>query len=287
MVSALVRLPDGTLELTITIPWQKIKSHYDQALAQAAKTAEIKGFRKGKAPAKIVEQSLNQSQLYQQILGKIIPEVYTQAVEEQAVKPALAPEISLIKAEKDQDWQIVAKTCEWPAIKLGDYQEKIRQSRPASQIWTPDKAAKGQDKQKETSQEDKVAQLFAALSANIKFALPQILVDQEVNRMLARLLDQVNQLGLTIDQYLASSGKTQPQLRQEYQKQAQENLKLELILTQIADERKITVGETEIDHMIAAVPDEKTKAGLQSAPQREYIRQLLRKRKVIDNLLSL
>lgn len=286
MISALARLPDGTLELTITLPWQKIKSSYDEALATVAKTATIKGFRQGKAPLKLVEQNVDQAQLYQQTLKKIVPEVYAQAVKEQKIKPMMAPEITLTKAAKNQDWQIVAKTCEQPVIKLGEYRQKVRQALGGSKIWTPSQTKNDQNNQK-GQKEKNIAQLFAALLANIQFNLPSILVEQEVNRMLSRLIDQTSQLGLTVDQYLTSVGKTQQQIRQEYQKQAEETLKLEFILSQIADDQKVTVSETEIDQMIASVPDEKTKKNLNSASQREYIRQLLRKRKVIDNLLSL
>jgi len=54
MISALNRQDDGTLELTITIPQKQVQETYKRVLAQIATTAEIKGFRKGKAPVKMV-----------------------------------------------------------------------------------------------------------------------------------------------------------------------------------------------------------------------------------------
>jgi len=285
MISALSRLPDGTIELTITIPWSKIKAAYDQNLATLAKTAVIKGFRQGKAPLKVVEQSVDQNQLYEQALKKILPQTYADAVKEHQVKPMISPEVSLTKLEKNKDWQVVAKTCELPAIKLGDYRAKVRQALAKNKIWTPDKAKQTEDKK--DNPEDKTAKVFTALLASIKFSLPQILIDQEVNRMLSRLLDQANQLGLTIEQYLQSTGKTQVQLRQEYQQQAEQTMRLELILSKIADEEKVTVNDAEVAKMIAAVPDEKSREGLKNQTQQAYIRQILRKRKVIDNLVSL
>ena len=46
-------------------------------------------------------------------------------------------------------------------------------------------------------------------------------------------------------------------------------------------------SDEEIEKMISAVPDEKTKKDFESGPQREYIKQILLKRKVIDSLLNL
>jgi len=92
---------------------------------------------------------------------------------------------------------------------------------------------------------------------------------------------------LTVEQYLASIGKTSDQIRTEYHQQAQDSLKLELILAAIADEQKIETSEEEVQKLIQAVPDEETKKSLDNQAQKAYIRQLLRKRKVIDNLSKL
>ena len=41
MISALNRLENGTVELTITIPWQRVKTNYDKTLTEITKTAEV------------------------------------------------------------------------------------------------------------------------------------------------------------------------------------------------------------------------------------------------------
>jgi len=82
-------------------------------------------------------------------------------------------------------------------------------------------------------------------------------------------------------------GKTSEQLRAEYSKQAEESLKFELILSQIAEEQKIEIKEEEVEKMIKAVPDKKRQSQMNTPTQRAYLRQLLRKRKVIDNFMKL
>ena len=105
--------------------------------------------------------------------------------------------------------------------------------------------------------------------------------------MLSRLIDQTGRLGLTVEQYLASAGKTQEQLRAEYQKQAENSLKTELILASIADEQNVTVKDEEVEKMIQATPDEKARKAMNNPAQKAYLKQLLRKRTVIDSLLKL
>jgi len=283
MISALNKLPDGTIELTITIPLKRVKTSYDEVLKKQAAKVEIKGFRKGKAPQKLVEQKIGKNALYEEVLKTLIPQVYTETVKEQNIKPILNPQIKVVSLQEGKDWQIKALTCELPEVKLGDYRVEIKKQLAPGKIWTPDK----EKQTNKLTREDKIAQIFKVLAGNIQIKLPEILVEQEVNRMFSRLIDQTNQLGLTVEQYLTSTGKTNQQLRDEYRQQAEETLKLELILVQIAEKEKVTVTEAEVEKMIEAVPDEKVRIGLKAPDQQIYIRQLLRKRKVIDNLLKI
>lgn len=285
MISALNRLVTGNLELTITIPWGKVKQTYDAVLTKAVSETTLKGFRKGKAPKKLIEQKANKNTLYEETLKRLIPEIYSQAAKEQKIKPVVTPQLKVISSQEGKDWQIQAVTCELPDIKLGDYQSEIRKAIAADKIWVPGKEQK--NKEKKGSEEEKLSKIFKTLQETIKFQIPEILVQDEVNRMLSRLIDQTAKLGLTVDQYLISVGKNIDQLRAEYRKQAEELLKIELILSAIADKENISVSEEEIAKLIQAVPDEKTKKTLNAPEQKLYLRQLLRKRKVIDNLSRL
>lgn len=286
MISALNKLPDQTLELTITIPRKRIKEAYQKTLSKMAKKTEIKGFRQGKAPLKLVEEKLGKSAVYEEILKTLVTEVYLEAVKEQKIKPIINPQIQVLSLEENKDWQIKATTCELPEIKLGDYKGEIKKALASEKIWVPGKD-KEPEKKEEADQDQRLQKIFSVLLKTAKIELPKILTEEEVNRMLSRLIDQTGRLGLTVEQYLASINKTSEQLREEYQKQADESLKLELILGAIADQEKITVEDEEVEKMIKAVPDEKTRKGMISSPQKAYIKQLLRKRGVIDKLLKL
>jgi len=283
MTSALSRLENGSLELTVNIPWARIKTSYQQVLAKLAEQTTIKGFRQGKSPTKLVEEKLGKQHLYEETLKEILPQVYLEAVKEHQLKPIVNPQISVNSLAEGKDWQIKAVTCELPKVELGNYQENVRKALAAEKIWTP-----GQDKKAVSENENqRLDKIFRTLLENVKLVFPEILVQDEVNRMLTRLIDQTARLGLTVEQYLASSGKTQEKLKEEYTQQAQETLKLELILSAIADKEKIEITDGEVEKMIAAIPEEETKKAFTSQEQKAYIKQLLRKRRVIDNLAKL
>lgn len=285
MVSALNKLPDGTIELTITIPWAKIKEAYRKTLNLLASEITIDGFRKGKAPLKKVEDKIGKTHIYEELLKDLIPEVYAQAVREHKLNPIISPRIEVLSLKENSDWQIKAKTCELPRFSLGNYREAVKTALAPAKIWVPEKKAK--DQAGVLTEDQKIDLVVKTLMETVSLDLPAMLVEDEVNRMLSRLIDQTARLGITIEQYLSSVGKDSERLRQEYTKQAEETLKLELILSAIANEEKVEVSDQEIEKMIEAVPEESTRRALSSPEQKPYLAQLLRKRKVIDNLTNL
>jgi len=283
MISTLNRLPNGNIELTITTPWKRVKDVYEKVLEKFVRQTEIKGFRKGKAPKKLVEEKVGKETLYEETLKKLIPQVYLEAVQEHKLQPVVNPQLKLTSAARGKDWQIIATTCELPEVKLGDYGEEIRKALAVEKIWVPGK----DKKEKKPTTEDKLGKIFKTLLETCQLKVPELLIEDEVNRMLSRLIDQTSKLGLTVGEYLKSQKKTAEELKKEYRQQAEETLKLEFIVSAIADEQKVQVKDEEVEKMIQALPDEEMKKEFQKPEQKLYLRHLLRKRQVIDSLSSL
>ena len=286
--SILAKQPDGTIQLTITIPKGEIQKAYNDALEETVRETELPGFRKGRAPKKLVEEKVDRSKVYEQVLQKVVPQAYLQAIEEHKLKPIITPKVELIKAKEDEDWEIRATTCELPGFTLGNYKDDVRKATAASKLWVPNqpKVTTG-DKQSESTAEERTEKAIAALLQAIRFDLPQILIEDEVDRSLSNLINQTNSLGLTIDQYLTSIGKTAEQLRTEYNEKVSRNLRLQFILDRIAVEEKFEVSAKEIDDLVNATGDPKTKESLSSPVQKAYLKGLLARRKVLDFLEKL
>ena len=284
MVSSCQHLPKSTSVLTITIPWSEVKKTYDQVVEKALKEIEVKGFRKGKAPKNVAKQYLNKQEVTKQVLNQIFPPAYTQALQEHKLEPITAPKIEAQEIGENKDWVFKVTVAEKPKIHLGNYREEIKKTKKATpKIWTPkegDKPSKDQ-----AGKESPLAKTLETLLRVAKVEIPDLLIENETNRLVALTLEEIKKLGLTLNSYLSSVGKTPEILRKEHQKQAEETLKLEFILAEIAEKEKISVEPAEIDEFIQKAPDEKTRKAL--AGQRYYLASVLRKQKTLDKLLNL
>lgn len=272
----------GEIQLTITIPWTDVNKAYQEAVDELAAKTEIAGFRKGKAPRELIEEKTDKNKIYEQIIQKILPEVYLEAVKKNNLKPIISPRVELLKAKEGEDWEVRATTAEKPNFDLGDYKNVIRQSLGAAKLWTP--GQKAEDAQK-TDTEEKMQKAIETLISQVKIEIPQILIEEELNRSLAHLLEQTEKLGLTLEQYLASVNKTVEIIRKEYQEKVKKDLKLLFILEEIAKLEEIKATDEEIEGIIKSVGDEKVDSG--DPLQKEYLGGIIRRRKVLEMLANL
>ncbi len=284
-VSAVVaKSEDGTVQISFTIPFSVIKKKKEEALEDLTKDITVSGFRKGKAPKEKVTAQIPENTLLETTLQKLLPSLFADAVTQHKIKAATYPKFEVVKATENSDWQIRATTCELPDIKLDDYKQLLLRSK-STKIWVPGKDDK---KQKEPSREEKEQEIIKILLETININVPKVLIEEEVNSRLSNLLARIEKLGLSLEGYLASIGKTSESLRQEYEKQARETIALTLILNKIVAEEKLSVSQSEIDRILrASVKDEKDYQKLNTPEQRRLIEAMLSRRSALDYLTTL
>lgn len=287
--STLARSEDGTVQLTLAIPTSKVDLANKEAFAELVKETEVPGFRKGKAPVDVARQHVSAQKLTERVLGKLLPDAYADALEEHKIRPILAPRFELLNVAEGKDWQIRAITCEFPRLELGDYKKSISTRVRAKDIWVPGETtpSAGSGQAKERPREEKEQEVLASLLETVQVQIPRLLIEEEVNHRLARLVEQTQALGLTVEKYLASIGKTAEQIRAQYAKDAETSIKIELILNSIAEKEGISVSELEIDEVIKTAPDSQTQERLKTPPQRLLIKGVLARRKALDELVAL
>jgi trigger factor len=281
MTSALHKTDDGTIELTITIPWAEIEKMYQTVVTETASSAEIAGFRKGKAPKQIVEENVDKTKVYEETIKRLVPKAYTDAVTEYKLAPIMMPQIELKEATEKKDWVIVAKTCERPTVTLADYKKAISDLKASKtqKIFVPGKDT-GEEKPKGPTVDELLDTLLTVCEAQI----PEILLEHEVTHQLSQLVDQTKKLGLTVEQYLSSTGKTADSIRAEYKASAAKNLTLEFALESIAEKEQVTVSEDEVTKLIATAKTEEERKALEG--QRYYLTSLIRRQKTVDALMA-
>ena len=284
---AIAKSDDKTVQITFTIPYSIVKESQNKVVEDYAKTAEIAGFRKGKAPIEKVKEKIEPNILVEKSLGLILPKTLGEVITEHKLKPAIYPKFEVIKADVNEDWQVRATTCELPEVDLGDYKNIISQSSKTKAIWTPEKGSP-EDKPKEQTREEKEQEVIKTLLNTIKINIPTILIEEEVNSRLSSLLERIEKLGLTLEGYLSSLNKKPEELRNEYVSQAKSTIGIDLILSKISAEEKIQINEDQIDDALKAVSaDPKLFEKLNTPEQRLLIKGVLMRRGALDYLVSL
>lgn len=275
MISAIQKLEDGTISLTVTIPVSRVAQFKEEVINSLVSEAELPGFRKGKAPRNLVEEKLDKSKLNEEILKKLLPATYMEALNEHKLNPIVSPQIHITAIEEGKDWQYTALTCEAPVVDLGDYKENIRKITAKSKIVIP-----GKEPQPVSFDE-----LTKELLASAKVNVPKLIIQSETDRLLSQTLDEVKRLGMTLDQYLASTGKTPEGLRNDYETKATNDIKLEFALQKVADSEKINVTDEEIQAAIKEAKSEEERKGLEA--NRYLLATIIRQRKTLEFLRSL
>ena len=267
IASVIARENDGGVQITFTIPYEEIKKAQDETAIELAKNIEVPGFRKGKAPLEQAREKIPQASLIEHSLSHILPKALAAVITENKLKLALYPKYELIKAEEGKDWEIVTKTCELPELILGDYKNIVAGEIRAASL------------KKELTREEKEQATIKALIVNIKINIPKILVDEEVNSRLSSLLSRIEKLGLALESYLASIGKTPETIRIEYETQAKEAIALDLILGKIAEAEQISVPEKDVDEAV--------KVAEVKPENKRLVEAVLKKRKALEFLSNL
>jgi FKBP-type peptidyl-prolyl cis-trans isomerase (trigger factor) len=280
------RRDDGTIELTATIPWADVSKVYEDVVSETVKQVEMPGFRKGKAPRTLVEEKLDRSKAYEDVIRKLLPEVYNELVTKEKLKPIISPKVELQKAKEKEDWVLIIYTCEKPKITLGDYKKAVHDQKTAShkKIWVPGTDEK-KEKQEEKDQKPKIDDILKAVAGAMTVTVSSLLIEQEVNRLLSQLIDQTKTLGLTVEQYLGATGRSSETVRHEYEEQAKRTITLEFGLEEIADSEGIIISDDDIDTVIKTAKTEEEKKSLEK--ERYYIASVLRRQKTIDFLSNI
>jgi trigger factor len=145
----------STLErkMTIAVPAERVETQVEQRLNEAARTVQLKGFRKGKVPVKVVKERYGGS-VRQEVLGEVMSQSYYEALGQHKVRPASQPRIEAKKVEAGKDLEFVATFEVYPEVTLGDF-STIAVERKVAEITDADidKMVETLRKQRQTWQE--------------------------------------------------------------------------------------------------------------------------------------
>ena len=121
MDSTMVKKEDNKVTLQITVSAEDFNKAVHQSYLKNRKRFNIPGFRKGKAPRKVIEMQYGEGVFYEDAINIALPEKYDRAVEEHNLEPVDRPDVDIEQIEKDKDLVFTATVTVKPEVKLGDY----------------------------------------------------------------------------------------------------------------------------------------------------------------------
>ena len=119
-VTSVEKKEKSTVELTIQVEADAFEAAVQKAYEKERKNIGVPGFRKGKAPRKIIEGMYGTGVFYEEAINQVYPGAYAQAVEEQKLDDVGYPKIEIVEVGKD-GLTFKALVSVRPEVKLGAY----------------------------------------------------------------------------------------------------------------------------------------------------------------------
>lgn len=121
MKSTVEQLTSTRVKLTVEVPFEELKDEFDKAYSTIANQVNIPGFRKGHAPAKVVESHVGRGPILEQVFNDMLPARYEEACNVNDVHPLGSPDIDLTKIDDPNSFEFTAEVDCRPEIKLPDF----------------------------------------------------------------------------------------------------------------------------------------------------------------------
>jgi trigger factor len=115
------KLENNMAKLTIEVPAEDFEKAVEGAYQKQKNKISIPGFRKGKAPRKMIEQMYGKEVFFEDAANAIIPDAYDKALEECTEDIVSSPKIEVTQIEAGKSFIFTAEVALKPEVTLGKY----------------------------------------------------------------------------------------------------------------------------------------------------------------------
>lgn len=115
------KLEKNMAKLTIEVPAEEFDAAVEKAYQQSKGKITVPGFRKGKAPRKMIEKVYGVGVFFEDAANIIIPEAYDKAVAECGEEVVSRPEVDIVQIEAGKAFIFTAEVALKPEVTLGEY----------------------------------------------------------------------------------------------------------------------------------------------------------------------
>ena len=121
MTTTFEKLSSNKVKLGFTVEPGKFDQGLKIAYNKVGKRITIPGFRKGKAPMKVIENHYGESVFYEEAFDAIFPEIYQEALKEHNVQVVDRPELDVEQIGRGKELKFTVEVFVRPDVELGEY----------------------------------------------------------------------------------------------------------------------------------------------------------------------
>ncbi len=115
------KLEKNMAKLTIEVSAEELEKAIEGAYQKNKNKISLPGFRKGKAPRKMIEKMYGKEVFYEDAANALIPDAYEKALDECTEEIVSSPKIDVVQLEAGQPFIFTAEVALKPEVTLGKY----------------------------------------------------------------------------------------------------------------------------------------------------------------------
>ncbi len=116
-------LSDTKVEVKVILDSADLKTAREKALVNLAKDVKLQGFRKGKAPASMIEKSLSPNDIASETIDVAVRTTMPAAFDQAKLAPIAIEKVNVTKYVPEESAEYTAQADILPDVKLGDYKK--------------------------------------------------------------------------------------------------------------------------------------------------------------------
>ncbi|MBE1538038.1 trigger factor [Actinomadura algeriensis] len=109
------------VKLTVEVPFDELKPNLDKAYKEISQQVAIKGFRRGKVPAPLIDKYVGRGAVLQEAVNDALPGLYGKAVEETEIFVLGQPDVEVTELDDGNQFAFTAEVDIRPKFEVPDY----------------------------------------------------------------------------------------------------------------------------------------------------------------------
>jgi len=119
--SAVETLNPTRVRLTVEVPFEELKPSLDAAYKKINQQVTVPGFRKGKIPARVIDQRFGRGAVLEEAINDALPKFYTEAVNGVELNVLGQPDVDITEFNDGDELKFTAEVDIRPTIEIPDY----------------------------------------------------------------------------------------------------------------------------------------------------------------------